>query len=108
MDKDKQPQGLEEQWLEQLLAADDPLAFVEAELVSSGVPEAKSDQPSMRPLVVEQPVAPVPEPEPEPVPVQKTEPAPEPEPVPVQKTEPAPEPEIFKDDEFRAAFGEGE
>ena len=92
MDKEKQPQGLEEQWLEQLLAADDPLAFVEAELVSSGVPEAKSDQPSMRPLVVEQPVAPVPEPEP----------------VPVQKTEPAPEPEIFKDDEFRAAFGEGE
>ena len=89
MDNENQPNGLdEEKWLEELLASEDPMAFVESEMRTSAAPTPKAE---MLPL---EPPAPAPEPEPEP----------EPEPVPA----PMPEPEIFKDDEFRAAFGEGE
>ena len=85
MDNEKQPNGLEEeQWLEQLLAADDPMAFAEAEMNAAGTPKPKSE---MLPLEA---------------------PAPAPPPAPEPKPAPAPEPETFKDDEFRAAFGEGE
>ena len=85
MDKETQPNGLdEEKWLEELLAAEDPMAFVEAEISTSAAPNPKAE---MLPL---EPPSPEPEPEPEPTPA------------------PLPEPEIFKDDEFRAAFGEGE
>lgn len=89
MDNEKQPDALEEEkWLEELLASPDPLAFVEADLAEP----AKE--------------TPFPEPPAEPVPPVQEPTVPDPIPAPIP--EPAPEPETFKDDEFRAAFGEGE
>lgn len=57
MDNDKQPQGLEEEkWLEQLLASDDPMAFMEADLNGSSTP---TEPPQMLPLDPPAPPAPV-------------------------------------------------
>lgn len=87
MDNEKQPGGLEEEkWLEELLAAEDPMAFVEAEMNASSAPKPKAEMLPLEP----------------PAPETVSEPVPEP------VSEPVPEQETFKDDEFRAAFGEGE
>lgn len=104
MDNEKQPSGLEEEkWLEELLASPDPLAFVEADLESGQTPAPVLSPES---VIEEAPTEATSAPERtiEETPTVQTAPIPAAEPVP----EPIAEPEIFKDDEFRAAFGEGE